>query len=354
MKKILLISALFISTWAFGQLNCNGIISQRDFITIKNNIFQTRGFQSFQLAMDASRNYCFSAIQAKEIATTLSTERDRYDFLKSAYPNIVDKENFIDVLDAFRSFSQAFRLYHETVGVVLVPNNNNFNNHNNHNHNNQTVPVYNGRKNCNTPATFTQINQVKMQNQSTTDNRVKARNILDLTLQGCVTTAQAMELANGITDETIMLDVLKRMLPNIFDVDNYFTAQQLLLIPNNKNDFRNYILNGGNTNTNPNMPNMANCAMNDEEFRMFHGATQKLSFDNDKVLQIKTTLKNRCLKAIQIKQLMDLAPFDNSKLEIAKMMYDNCLDKNVYYLVNESFRSSSSVKSLNQYIQTRP
>ena len=354
MKKIVLIITIFISLESFGQLNCNGIISQRDFITIKNSIFQSRGFQSFQLAMDASRNYCFSALQAKDIASTLSTERDRFDFLKSAYPNIVDKENFIDVLDAFRSFSQAFRLYHETVGMMGAPNNNNFNNHNHNHNNNQPVPVYNGRKNCNTPATFTQINQVKMQNQNTNDNRVKARNILDLTLQGCVTTAQAMELANGITDETIMLDVLKRMLPNIFDVDNYCTAQLLLLIPNNKNDFRNYVLNGGNANVNPNMPNMANCAMNDEEFRMFHDATQKLSFDNDKVLQIKTTLKNRCLRATQIKQLMDLTPFDNSKIEIAKMMYDNCVDKNVYYLVNESFRMSSSVKSLNQYIQTRP
>jgi hypothetical protein len=203
MKKIVLIITIFISLESFGQLNCNGIISQRDFITIKNSIFQSRGFQSFQLAMDASRNYCFSAIQAKDIATTLSTERDRVDFLKSAYPNIVDKENFIDVLDAFRSFSQAFRLYHETVGMMGAPNNNNFNNHNHNHNNNQPVPVYNGRKNCNTPATFTQINQVKMQNQSTNDNRVKARNILDLTLQGCVTTAQAMELAKRFNQKAI-------------------------------------------------------------------------------------------------------------------------------------------------------
>jgi hypothetical protein len=346
MKRIILFLALFISNWAFGQHNCNGIISQRDFITIKNNIFHTRGFQSFQLAMDASRNYCFSALQAKDIASTLYSERDRYDFLKSAFTNIIDKENFVEVLDAFRSFSQAFRLYHETIGHYS-PSNNNFNIHNH-----QQVPIYNGRKNCNTPATFAQINQVKILNQGINDNRIKARNILDLTLQGCVTTAQAMELTTGITDELILLDVLKRMFPNIFDVDNYFTAQQLLINQNNKNEFRNFILNGGNIN--PNMPNLINCILNDEEFRMFYDATQKLSFDKDKLLQIKTSMKNRCLKAIQIKQLMELTPFDNSKLEIAKMMYDNCIDKNVYYLVNESFQMGSSVKTLNEFIQTRP
>ena len=79
-------------------------------------------------------------------------------------------------------------------------------------------------------------------------------------------------------------------------------------------------------------------------------AIENESFKDDKMMVAKQATKNKCLSVNQIKQVMDKFTFEDGKLEFAKLAYANCLNKDDYYQVNESFTFSSSKSELNEYI----
>lgn len=55
----------------------------------------------------------------------------------------------------------------------------------------------------------------------------------------------------------------------------------------------------------------------------------------------------------QIKQILAQFTFENARLELAKFAYDHTLDREKYYLVNESFTFKSSRDELNRYIESK-
>ncbi len=77
------------------------------------------------------------------------------------------------------------------------------------------------------------------------------------------------------------------------------------------------------------------------------------SFEDSKMTVAKQATRGKCLSAEQVKELMGLFTYEESKLEYAKYAYDFTFDRDNYYLVNDAFTFESSIDDLNQYIEGR-
>lgn len=88
----------------------------------------------------------------------------------------------------------------------------------------------------------------------------------------------------------------------------------------------------------------------------FSGAKSNISskpFEETKLSTAKQIIKTNCMSAAQIKEIMGVFDFEESKLDFAKYAYDYCLDTNNYYVVNEAFQFSASSDDLNEFLQSK-
>jgi hypothetical protein len=93
----------------------------------------------------------------------------------------------------------------------------------------------------------------------------------------------------------------------------------------------------------------------DEDFKGMMKALRAESFDQTRgkiARQILSTSQRRFLSR-QIKQMLDGFDFENNKLELAKFAYDFVADREMYFLVNESFDFDASKQNLARYIESR-
>jgi hypothetical protein len=311
-------------------------MSERDFQTVKYRLGNNRGnINTFQSAMDLNRNYCLTSNQAREIANFLANDRDKLDFLQSSFANVSDKENFTDVMDVFRLFSSAIRLYHQTLGTrSITPIN---------------QPI-SSNPNCPRAMHSNAFNNLLGQISTLNDDRQKASQILNAASQ-CMTTNQIIQVVSTIRDENIKLDILKRMYSMVFDGENYSQAANSLS-PANRTLFLAFLQNPNQPITNPNIPNTPT-ALAEIDFNNFLASIRKQSFEKDKDQLIKTYMQNAFMTTTQIRQVIKLLNFDNTKLDLAKFLFDKCIDKQNYFNVADELQFSSSKSELNDYVKSR-
>ncbi|MFM7105320.1 MAG: DUF4476 domain-containing protein [Flavobacteriales bacterium] len=77
------------------------------------------------------------------------------------------------------------------------------------------------------------------------------------------------------------------------------------------------------------------------------------SFEDSKMTVAKQVTKANCLSCNQIKEVMSLFSFEESKLAYAKYAYDYCYNKTEYYTINDAFTFESSIDELNKYIESK-
>lgn len=88
----------------------------------------------------------------------------------------------------------------------------------------------------------------------------------------------------------------------------------------------------------------------------YEGAKNTISgkdFESDKLTIAKQIASSNCLTAQQVKGIMQLFTFEDSKLQFAKFAYQHTYDKGNYYKVNDAFQFSSSTDALNQFINSQ-
>ncbi len=90
--------------------------------------------------------------------------------------------------------------------------------------------------------------------------------------------------------------------------------------------------------------------MNASAFTDAKNSISSKSFEDSKMTLAKQIIKNNCMSSKQLKELLELFSFEDSKLEIAKFAYTYVFDRNNFYLVNDAFSFESSVEELNEYI----
>jgi hypothetical protein len=90
--------------------------------------------------------------------------------------------------------------------------------------------------------------------------------------------------------------------------------------------------------------------MSPADFDAAKGTISSKSFDDSKLTIAKQIISTNCLLSSQVRELMKLFSFEDSKLELAKYAYGYTYDTGNYFKVNDAFTFESTIDELNTYI----
>jgi hypothetical protein len=88
----------------------------------------------------------------------------------------------------------------------------------------------------------------------------------------------------------------------------------------------------------------------------FNSAKQSIagkSFEDSKLTIAKQIINTNCLLSAQVKEIMLLFSFEDTRLDLAKYAYGYTWDIGNYYKLNDAFTFESSIDELNEYINGR-
>ena len=91
--------------------------------------------------------------------------------------------------------------------------------------------------------------------------------------------------------------------------------------------------------------------MSPEDFASAKASISSKSFEDSKLTLAKQIAASNHLTSKQVKEIMQLFSFEDSKLDFAKFAYKYVYDPNNYYIVNDAFKFSSSIDELNEFIK---
>ena len=93
--------------------------------------------------------------------------------------------------------------------------------------------------------------------------------------------------------------------------------------------------------------------MSDSEFSEAKASIESKGFEESKMTLARQIGDGHCFSTAQVKGIMGLFGFEETKLEFAKYAYDRTHDIGNYYKVNDAFSFESSIDELNKYIKGR-
>lgn len=93
--------------------------------------------------------------------------------------------------------------------------------------------------------------------------------------------------------------------------------------------------------------------MNAADFNAAKKSVEAKSFEESRLQVAKQFTKANCLTCAQVKEVLALFSFEQSKLDFAKFAYDYTTDKNKYYTINDAFTFESSITELDNYISSK-
>ncbi len=93
--------------------------------------------------------------------------------------------------------------------------------------------------------------------------------------------------------------------------------------------------------------------MNGSEFADAKKSIEDKSFEETKATMAKQIGRDRCFTVDQVKSVMNVFSFEDTKLDFAKYAYDRTYDISNYYKVNDVFTFDSSIDELNKYVGSR-
>lgn len=91
--------------------------------------------------------------------------------------------------------------------------------------------------------------------------------------------------------------------------------------------------------------------MSEQDFTDAKRSISSKTFEDTKLTVAKQITSSNCLLCSQVKDIMALFTFEDSKLQFAKYAYDYVYDLNNYYKLNDAFTFSSSVDELDAYVR---
>lgn len=90
--------------------------------------------------------------------------------------------------------------------------------------------------------------------------------------------------------------------------------------------------------------------MSQGDYNSAQNSIKSKSFEDSKLTIAKQIINSNCLTSAQVRGLLDLFTFEDTKLDFAKYAYHRTYDLNNYYKVNDAFEFESSIEELDAYI----
>ena len=92
-------------------------------------------------------------------------------------------------------------------------------------------------------------------------------------------------------------------------------------------------------------------AMSAREFTALKQRVIETRFNDEKMILVKEAGYRNQFSSSQVVELIQQFSFESDKLEVAKLLYRNTVDKNNFYLVYSGFRFGSTKSELEKFIQ---
>lgn len=353
------ILGLMISLSIAWAQNCTQPMANFQFQQQKNNISnQFNESQRLQIGKQLLERNCLMSSQVRELCELMGNDFNKLDFAKSAYPRTTDQANFYEVYNSFGQFSTVFML-HDFVLEQRGGNNNGGGNNNVLPSTSITFPNLNypnhmgyaGARRCDFALAENAFMPLAQDVRAQMDENGRV-NRLDLIIANqCLTTSQIMRFATLLSDDNNRLSFLKKAHLRVFDLANYNQAAQVLQFNQNQNNFLTFIGNGtGGTGvvTNP------VCTVTAADMADMKQRTQRESFDNSRLNMAKTIARvKKCYTSAQVKEIVGWFSFSDSKMDIAKFMYDFTTDRENYYTVVDAFTFGSDRDKFMAFVQSK-
>ncbi len=91
--------------------------------------------------------------------------------------------------------------------------------------------------------------------------------------------------------------------------------------------------------------------VSETEFQGILSTIEDQTFESDMLAMAKQIISTRPLTSYQIKRILDLFSFEDTKLKLAKFAYNYVIDPENYFIVADAFTFSSSKQKLLKYIE---
>lgn len=89
--------------------------------------------------------------------------------------------------------------------------------------------------------------------------------------------------------------------------------------------------------------------MSETRFNEVVKSIESKGFDDSKLTMSKQVISTNCMTSNQVKRLMLLFSFEDTRLDLAKYAYGYTYDIGNYYQLNDAFTFESSIEELNEY-----
>ena len=89
------------------------------------------------------------------------------------------------------------------------------------------------------------------------------------------------------------------------------------------------------------------------DFQQLKNSISSGNFESTKLTVAKQAISQHIFTAIQIKEILELFSFEDSRLQLAKYAYEYCIDTQRYFLVADAFKFSSSKEELSAFLEKK-
>ena len=372
MKRIftfLLISVFTLSISA--QNNCQTPMNDFQFNRWFNQLSQMSNSQvKLNRTKIYNQNNCFSAEQIKKIASTFGDDESRLAYTENAYYSCVNPQDYFQVLDAFNSFSSAFKLY-DFIVANREGNQQNTNQPQRLNFPNYDYPTYSARplnSTCARPMNdnaFQTISLQVYQHQAPIKKYVVALQSLE---GQCYDVAQVMKIASLLDNDNHKMDFLQKAFHHVHDGVNLGYARQVFSAESYKVGFDEFIKEKnlplyGSTSTNnnnnsdddddsANQNNDRACAITENNFLILLSMVENESSDRMRLNILKSKFAGKdCFSLEQIKKLSEKLLSQSYRLDFVKLAYESCYEQSQYFQLTSVFLSQSYKNDLLKFIE---
>ncbi|MDY0344209.1 MAG: DUF4476 domain-containing protein [Lentimicrobium sp.] len=334
---------------------CNTAIPEHLFRQKMRSVdIQSSDESRLQVAAAIAKQHCLSTEQVAAMGRLFYDDAFRLQFAETAWLNTVDKENYYRVYDAFAHFSAVFMLHdyvqemkrhpHDYLPPVEPPQNLNF-----PALNYPAWEVYHGPTNCEQPMGEFEFNDLARQVASTGNESGRQSRLSRIAQNHCMSAAQAVKFASLLKSEPNRLDFFREAIYGVYDLQNLaFGATLFSHIPN-KGTYNNII-----SQIRPPQPPPPPCQVNPDDFAQIIRTIRKESFNNTKLNLAKQIVRAKhCFTVNQIKEIIVLFDFDETRLELAEFAWDYTLDRENYYQVADAFSFNQTREKLMKYLEKK-
>lgn len=370
-------SILFVLILSFGaqaQQKCSTAMNDFQF----NRWYsQLSNIGNEQVKLNRTKIYnqsnCFSAEQIKKVATTFTTDDARLAYAENAYYSCVNREDYFEVLDAFTSFSSAFRLYDFMV-ANREGNNQNTTQEPAIDFPNLDYPRLTSNQSntaCTNPLSqsgFTTIALQVFQHQAPIKKYVVALQ----SLRGqCYTVEQAMKIATLLDNDNHKMDYLQKAYHHIYNrkdlgygrqvfrmgsyktgFDEFIKEKNLEVYGSNSDDQNDDDTNQDDQNQNSNNSSNNDCAVNENNFLILLSMVENEPSDRTRLQILKSRMANDdCYTLDQIRKLMKKLVSESLRMDFVKIAFDSCSQQNQYFQLTSEFISRSRKNELLKFIE---